>query len=93
MQQKEASWTNVYVKDLDTAVTDQELEVKFAQYGIVTSCVIMRGDEGESKGFGFVNFGRHEDAVRAVEGLLGLEFGGKPIWCGRAKKKQNGNPN
>lgn len=87
MQQKEASWTNVYVKELDPSVTDQELELKFTPFGLVTSCVIMRGDEGESKGFGFVNFGRHEDAVNAVEGLQGLVIGGKPIWCGRAQKK------
>jgi len=59
MRQKESSWTNIYVKDIDPVVTDQDLEVKFSQFGPITSCVIMKGDEGESKGFGFVNFDRH----------------------------------
>jgi len=87
MQQKESSWTNIYIKDLDPNITDQELQGKFSQYGPITSCVIMKGDEGGSKGFGFVNFDKHEDALHAVDALQGVLVGGKSIWCGRAQKK------
>jgi len=88
-KQKESSWTNVYIKDIDTDVTDQELETVFSKYGKITSVVIMRKEDGISKGFGFVNFEDHEDAVKAVEALHGSPLGrnGKAIWCARAQKK------
>jgi len=93
MQQKESSWTNIYIKDLDPSITDQELQGKFSQYGPITSCVIMKGDEGGSRGFGFVNFDKHEDALHAVDALQGVLVGGKSIWLGRAQKKQKENQN
>lgn len=86
-QQSETSWTNVYVKDIDPAVTDAEFEALFAAYGKVTSPVIAR-KEGQATAYGFVNFENHEDAVRAVEGLHGTKLGTKTLFCCRAQKKQ-----
>lgn len=87
--QIESSWTNVYIKDLSTDVTEKDLLDQFKKYGTITSAIIMKNDDGTSKGFGFVNLAKHEEAVRAVEALnqipLGVEQ--KPIWCGRAQKK------
>jgi len=87
MRQKESSWTNVYVKDLDPSVTDAELRQKFTEFGPITSCVIMRREDGSSKGFGFVNFENHEDARNAVDQRQSYAINSKPIWCGRAQKK------
>jgi len=84
---KESSWTNVYVKDLDTETSEKELENLFSTYGPLTSIAIMRNDDSTSKGFGFVNFEHHEDAVRAVDAIQGQTVGSKIIWCGRAQKK------
>jgi len=86
---KESSWTNVFVKDLDLEITEQALSNKFSEFGPLTSVAIMRNEDqqGTSKGFGFVNFERHEDAVRAVEALHGQSLGSKKIWCGRHQKK------
>jgi len=88
-QQKESTWTNVYVKELAPEVTDRELRDAFTKHGKITSAVIMRKEDGTSKGFGFVNFDKHEDAVRSVAALHEKPFGKeqKPIWCGRAQKK------
>jgi polyadenylate-binding protein len=89
IKQMESSWTNVYIKDVDPEVTDDELSKAFSAYGKVTSGVIMRKEDGTSKGFGFVNFQDHESAVRAVEALHNTVLGnnGKTIWCSRAQKK------
>jgi len=86
-KQKESSWTNVYVKDLDLSMDEKELERLFGQHGKLTSVVIMRNDDETSKCFGFVNFEAHEDAMKAVEIIHGQTWGGKKIWCGRAQKK------
>jgi len=89
-QQKESTWTNVYIKDLGLDVTEKELGEAFGRFGKITSAVIMKKEDGTSKGFGFVNLDRHEDAVKSVAALhekpLGKE--GKIIWCSRAQKKK-----
>jgi len=93
LKQKEQVWTNVFVKDIDPAISDKELEEKFAAFGPVTSCVIASSENTSPSGettpskFGFVNFENHEDAVKAVQALHGAELGTKKIWCGRAQKK------
>jgi polyadenylate-binding protein len=87
-QQKESTWTNVYIKDIAPDVSDKELRDAFGRFGVVTSAVIMRKEDNTSKGFGFVNFDKHEDAVKSLalhEKPLGKEQ--KPIWCARAQKK------
>jgi polyadenylate-binding protein len=88
----EETWTNVYIKNLDPSIDDQGLSEIFSRFGPVTKCVIMRygdGDErsNESKGFGFVNFQNHADAVRAVEEMNKSIFMGKELFCCRAQKK------
>jgi polyadenylate-binding protein len=88
-QQIESSWTNVYIKDISPDVSDTELRDIFVPFGHITSVVIMRKEDGTSKGFGFVNFDKHEEAVRSVEAVHQKPFGKeqKPLWCGRAQKR------
>jgi len=87
MHKKELSWTNVYIKDIDAEITDEDLDRKFSEFGLVQNCKIMRKEDGTSAGFGFVNFANHDDAVKAVEALHGADFKGQKIWCARAQKK------
>jgi len=87
--QKESSWTNVYIKDLAPDITENDLDNSFGQYGKITSTAIMKNEDGSSKGFGFVNFDVHEDAVRASNELNNAPMGNeqKRIVCCRAQKK------
>jgi len=86
-QQLEKSWTNVFIKDIDPAITDEELKTAFAEHGTVTSAVIMRKEDGTSLGFGFVNFEEHESADKAVNAMHGAKLGNKNLFCCRAQKK------
>jgi len=81
-------FTNVYFKNVDEAVTKEQLEEIFVAHGKITNCVIMQNEKGESRGFGFVNFEKPEEAQAAVEKLSGTEVNGKPIYVGRAQKRQ-----
>jgi polyadenylate-binding protein len=83
---KEASWTNVYVKDIDPEVTDEDFRGKFGEFGAITSAVIMR-NENTSRGFGFVNYENHESALKAVQAMHTQTLGNKKLWCSRAQKK------
>lgn len=64
-------FTNLYVKNLDESVTDETLQEVFGAIGTLSSAVVMKDDEGKSKGFGFVNYEKSEDAHAAVEKLNG----------------------
>lgn len=82
-----AQFTNLYVKNLDLEVTQDEFMELFTRYGIVTSALVATDEEGKSKGFGFVNYENHEEAQKAVDELHDLEVKGKKLFVTRAQKK------
>ncbi|KAJ1993694.1 Protein phosphatase PP2A regulatory subunit B [Coemansia spiralis] len=82
-----AKFTNVYVKNLEADVDDEALRELFSKYGEITSAVVQRDEDGTSRGFGFVNFAGHEDAVKAVEEVHDTEFHGQRLFVSRAQKK------
>ncbi|XP_019194171.1 PREDICTED: polyadenylate-binding protein 4-like [Ipomoea nil] len=83
----EQKFNNLYVKNFDCNLTEDLLREKFSRYGKVNSAVIMRDEEGNSRGFGFVKFDSDEDAMKAVEALNGELIGSKRLFVGRAQKK------
>nr|GMD81012.1 polyadenylate-binding protein 7-like [Ipomoea batatas] len=68
-------------------MTEELLREKFSRYGNINSAAIMRDEERNSRGFGFVNFDSDEDARKAVEALNGQVIGLKKLYVGRAQKK------
>ncbi|CCU99535.1 unnamed protein product [Malassezia sympodialis ATCC 42132] len=87
IEEARAQYTNVYVKNLDPAVTQEEFEKLFDKYGTITSAALATDEEGKSRGFGFVNFAEHAQAAKAVEELNDTEFHGQKLFLGRAQKK------
>ncbi|XP_044909501.1 polyadenylate-binding protein 1-like isoform X3 [Felis catus] len=59
-------FTNIYVKNLHVDVDEQGLQDLFSQFGKMLSVKVMRDDSGHSRGFGFVNFEKHEEAQKGV---------------------------
>ena len=87
-EEMKANFTNVYVKNVETEVTDEELRELFERFGPITSATLARNsDNGKSRGFGFVNFVNHEHASAAVEALNDKDFKGQNLYVGRAQKK------
>jgi len=89
LKKNEHSWTNVYVKNLDPNTSVEDLTKMFEKFGSITSAYIQEED-GESKGFGFINFEKHEDAKACVadseeENMKNQD--GVPLYVGRAQKK------
>ena len=82
-----ANFTNIYAKNIDGEVTDDQFRELFEKFGDVTSASISRDDAGKSRGFGFVNFTKHEDAANAVNELHGKDFHGQSLYVSRAQKK------
>ena len=82
-----ANFTNIYVKNIEPEVTDDDFRDLFEKYGDITSASIARDDTGKSRGFGFVNYIKHEDASTAVDKLHDKDFKGQNLYVGRAQKK------
>lgn len=85
--ESEARYTNIFVKNLDESVSEEEMQEMFGAHGKITSAVLMMDEEGKSRGFGFINFEEPESAASAVEALNNKEINGKELYCGRAQKK------
>ena len=81
------NFTNVYVKNIDADVSDEEFTALFEKYGEITSSSLARDEEGKVRGFGFVNYEDHEAAMKAADELNDTEFHGKLLYVGRAQKK------
>ncbi|XP_061425628.1 polyadenylate-binding protein 1-like isoform X5 [Lethenteron reissneri] len=78
---------NLYVKNLDDNIDDEQLRKEFAPYGTITSTKVM-SEEGRSKGFGFVCFSSPEEATKAVTEMNGRIVGSKPLYVALAQRKE-----
>jgi polyadenylate-binding protein len=86
-EEMKANFTNVYVKNIEGEVTEEQFRELFTKYGDVTSATIAHDEAGKSRGFGFVNFTRHEAASKAVDELHDKDFHGQNLYVGRAQKR------
>lgn len=82
MSNPDAKYTNLYLKNLDSDVSQELLEEQFEKFGKISSLVIARDESGASKGFGFVNFENPGDARRALEAMNGAQLGRFLIFFG-----------
>ncbi|KFR10068.1 Embryonic polyadenylate-binding protein, partial [Opisthocomus hoazin] len=58
-------FTNVYIKNFGDDMDDDRLREIFSKFGKTLSVKVMMDSTGRSKGFGFVNFEKHEEAQKA----------------------------
>lgn len=80
--------SNVYVKNIDDDVSDNELHDLFSQCGTITSTKVMKDEKGVSKGFGFVCFSTAEEAYNAVNTFHGFMLHRKPLYVAIAQRKE-----
>lgn len=79
---------NLYVKNLDDTIDDEQLRENFSSFGTITSAKVMLED-GRSKGFGFVCFSSQEEATRAVTDMNGRIIVAKPLYVALAQRKED----
>ncbi|XP_027502159.1 polyadenylate-binding protein 1-like [Corapipo altera] len=84
---KVVEFTNVYIKNFGDDMDDDRLREIFSKFGKTLSVKVMMDSAGRSKGFGFVNFEKHEEAQKAVADMNGKEINGRMVYVGRAQKR------
>lgn len=83
----DSNFNNVFVKNFGEDMDDDRLKKMFSEYGEITSHIVMKNDEGVSRGFGFVCFKEPKEAAAAVAALHGSDYNGRTLFVGRAMKK------
>ena len=78
----------ILVRNLPRETTESELTELFEAYGAVQSCnLVMDKETGKSKGFGFVEMPRVNEANAAISGLNHKEISGLKIRVKKADLK------
>ena len=82
---------NIYVGNLSWAMTDEDLNSLFSQYGTVTSAKILKEkNTGRSKGFGFVEMEDEEAAKTAIATLNENEVQGRKLIVNESQPRPEG---
>lgn len=78
---------NLYISNLSYNTQDKDLEERFAKYGAVKNCKIIRDHASQkSRGFGFVAFENVEDAEKAMDALDNTEIDERKIRIEKARR-------
>ncbi|KAA8493464.1 Polyadenylate-binding protein RBP47C' [Porphyridium purpureum] len=89
-----ATEANLYVGDLDPAVSDYELLNYFrARFASVRHAKVMCDEVGQSRGYGFIRFSSMADAQEAVKLFNGTMIRGRPIRVNLAHRSSGGQSN
>jgi len=80
----------LYVGNLSKQVTDAQLNELATPYGKpVSANVATERGSGESKGFGFIEFGTDDEAKAAITGLDGRDVNGQALKVNEARPRKD----
>jgi RNA recognition motif-containing protein len=79
---------NIYVGNLNVAVTEDEVRGLFQAYGAVATVTLVKDrDTSRSRGFAFVEMPNDGEAEAAINALNGTPFGQQPLTVNEARSK------
>ncbi|MGB8706987.1 MAG: RNA-binding protein [Dehalococcoidia bacterium] len=81
---------NIYVGNLSSDVTEEELREQFTAFGAVTSASIIKDKySGQSRGFGFVEMPAKAEAEAAIAGLKGKTLKDRTLDVNEARPRSD----
>ncbi len=81
--------SKIYVGGLPYSTSESQLNDLFAEHGTVESVrVITDKFTGQSRGFGFVEMAKAEEANAAITALNGTELGGRTLTVNEARPQE-----
>ncbi|XP_050214474.1 polyadenylate-binding protein 5-like [Mercurialis annua] len=79
---------NIFIKNLHASIDNKALYDTFAAFGRVLSCKVANDFNGQSKGYGFVQFEDEEAAESAIKFLNGMLLNDKQVYVGHFVRQQ-----
>jgi RNA recognition motif-containing protein len=81
---------NIYVGNLSYEVSQDDLQQAFAAHGeVVNASIISDKFTGRSRGFGFVEMAKEEDARAAIAALNGMDLKGRSLNVNEARPRND----
>jgi RNA recognition motif-containing protein len=81
---------NIYVGNLSYEVTQDDLKQAFEAHGdVVNTSVITDKFSGRSRGFGFVEMAKDDEARKAIEALNGTDLKGRTLNVNEARPRND----
>ena len=81
---------NIYVGNLPFEANEDTLRTAFAEYGEVESArVITDRFSGRSRGFGFVEMPKNDEAETAITAMSGKDFQGRALTVNEARPRED----
>ena len=79
----------LFIANISRECSEQELQTAFSNCGEVKSFKVIKDrDTGQSRGFGFVEMGSHEDGEKAIKELNGKEMHGRALVVSEARDQK-----
>jgi RNA recognition motif-containing protein len=79
---------NIYVGNLSNTVSENDLRDAFQAFGEVSKAAVIKDKfSGESRGFGFVEMPKKEEADKAISMLNGRDLKGRSAKVNEAKPR------
>ncbi|CAI9757913.1 unnamed protein product [Fraxinus pennsylvanica] len=85
---RKSGTANIFIKNLDKSIDHKALHDTFSSFGNILSCKIATDPNGQSKGYGFVQFDNEESAKSAIDKLNGMLMNDKQVYVGHFLRKQ-----
>ncbi|XP_019156464.1 PREDICTED: polyadenylate-binding protein 2-like [Ipomoea nil] len=85
---RKSGTANIFIKNLDKSIDNKALFETFSSFGNILSCKIATDANGQSKGYGFVQFDNEESAQNAIDKLNGMLINDKQVYVGHFLRKQ-----
>jgi RNA recognition motif-containing protein len=79
---------NIYVGNLSTTVNENDLREAFQAFGEVSRAAVIKDKfSGESRGFGFIEMPKKEEADKAISMMNGRDLKGRSAKVNEAKPR------
>lgn len=78
-EQMDNKSANIYIKEIPQEAKATELEELFSQYGEISSAKVETWPNGDSRGFGFVQYKDPSNAAKAIEAMNNYNWNGNTL--------------
>jgi RNA recognition motif-containing protein len=84
--------TKLYIGNLPSDVTEDDLRTMLSQHGPVNEiAVVMDKATGRARGFAFATMNTPEAATAAIQALNGKDWKGRPLTVNEARPREEGS--
>ena len=80
---------SLYVKNLDESTRDEDLKEAFSEFGTVKAVHLLREQDGNLRGYGFIRFASPEEAAKALQLGQGRTVKGKQVFLAHAQRRND----